>query len=48
MAGLLGLDADSRAVLGVMRAAFDRDRCWSAAAGFDVIAFDHRVACREP
>jgi 4-amino-4-deoxy-L-arabinose transferase-like glycosyltransferase len=46
---LLGLDAASRAVVGVMQAAFDNDPCWSAAgAGFDVIAFDHRAACSEP
>ena len=43
---LLGLDADSRAVLPVMQQAFDRDRCWvRAASGFDVVAFDRSRAC---
>ncbi len=43
---LLGLDADSRAVLPVMRRAFDGDACWKrAATGFDVIAFDRDVSC---
>ncbi len=37
---LLGLDEDSRAVLPVMRRAFEQDPCWhQAASGFDVIAF---------
>lgn len=43
---LLGLDADSRAVLPVMQQAFEQDRCWKRGpAGFDVIAFDHDPAC---
>ena len=46
---LLGLDADSRSVLGVMQQAFGTDPCWSrAAAGFDVVAFDRRTACVKP
>jgi hypothetical protein len=37
---LIGADADSRAVLPAMRAAF-ADSCWrSAGTGFNVIAFD--------
>ena len=43
---LLGLDADSRAVLPVMQRAFEGDACWRrAATGFDVIAFDRAPGC---
>ncbi len=43
---LLGLDADSRAVLPVMQQAFDGDTCWKrVAAGFDVVAYDRSAAC---
>lgn len=43
---LLGLDADSRAVLPVMQRAFNDDACWKrAGTGFDVVAFDRDAAC---
>ncbi len=43
---LLGLDADSRAVLPVMQRAFAGDACWKpAGSGFDVVAFDHQAGC---
>ncbi len=43
---LLGLDADSRAVLPAMQHAFEQDRCWTrAASGFDTVAFDRSQAC---
>ena len=43
---LLGLDADSKAVLPAMRRAFAQDACWTrAATGFDVVAFDQTAPC---
>ena len=43
---LLGLDADSRAVLPVMQQAFSGSACWQhAASGFDVVAFDRKASC---
>ena len=46
---LLGLDEDSRAVLGAMQSAFDQAPCYTrAATGFDVIAFDRDPSCHRP
>ena len=46
---LLGLDEDSRAVLGAMRGALRHDTCFRpAGAGFDVLAFDRIPGCTTP
>ena len=43
---LLGLDADSRAVLPVMQRAFEQNECWKrVTAGPDIMAFDRSAAC---
>ncbi len=46
---LLGLDEDSRAVLGPMQSAFEQAPCYTrAGTGFDVIAFDRDPSCQRP
>ena len=46
---LLGLDEDSRAVLGVMQSAFEQAPCYTRdGTGFDVIAFDRDPSCHRP